>query len=244
MVTMALHSPQVHGMFEMPVDHLSANHVMAKHFRNNGDLSNAVVVSRTSATSGGQHFARLLDVPVAAGAKRRLTDDRVVIDSIVGDVRGKDVIVLDDEIATAGSLIELFDKLREVGVNSITAACVHGLFTGPAVERLNAQPDLKEIVCTNTVPPRVAGDLDRLTVLSVAPCSPRPSAASTASPSRRSSTPDATRPHPAGLVIPADARISASTFRWVRSPLRARDDEAGDESGTIRCRACRDRSVG
>ena len=108
-------------------------------------------------------------MPVAAGAKRRLTDDRVVIDSIVGDVRGKDVIVLDDEIATAGSLIELFDKLREVGVNSITAACVHGLFTGPAVERLNAQPDLKEIVCTNTVPPRVAGDLDRLTVLSVAP---------------------------------------------------------------------------
>ena len=62
-----------------------------------------------------------------------------------------------------------FGKLREVGVNSITAACVHGLFTGPAVERLNAQPDLKEIVCTNTVPPRVAGDLDRLTVLSVAP---------------------------------------------------------------------------
>ena len=169
-VTMALHSPQVHGMFEMPVDHLSANHVLAEHFRHNGDLSNAVVVSPDFGNvKEANHFARLLDLPVAAGAKRRLSDDRVVIDSIVGDVAGKDVIVLDDEIATGGSLVELFDKLREVGVNSISAACVHGLFTGPAVERLNAQRDLKEIVCTNTVPPRAAAGLEELTVLSVAP---------------------------------------------------------------------------
>ncbi len=169
MVTMALHSPQVHGMFEMPVDHLSANHVIAEHFRKT-DLTNAVVVSPDFGNlKEANHFARLLDLPVAAGAKRRLTDDRVAIDSIVGDVAGKDVIVLDDEIATAGSLVELFDKLREVGVNSISAACVHGLFTGPAVERLNAQEDLREIVCTNTVPPRMADGLEKLTVLSVAP---------------------------------------------------------------------------
>ena len=169
-VTMALHSPQVHGMFEMPVDHLSANHVMAEHFRNNGDLSNAVVVSPDFGNvKEANHFARLLDLPVAAGAKRRLTDDRVVIDSIVGDVKGKDVIVLDDEIATGGSLVELFDKLREVGVNSITAASVHGLFTGPAVQRLNAQADLRAIVSTNTVPPPPPGVLNKLTVLSVAP---------------------------------------------------------------------------
>jgi ribose-phosphate pyrophosphokinase len=168
-VTMALHSPQVHGMFEMPVDHLSPNHVLAAHFRRR-DLSNAVVVSPDFGNvKEANHFARLLDLPVAAGAKRRLSDDRVVIDSIVGDVAGKDVIVLDDEIATGGSLVELFDKLREVGVNSISAACVHGLFTGPAVERLNAQRDLKEIVCTNTVPPRTAAGLEKLTVLSVAP---------------------------------------------------------------------------
>ena len=78
-------------------------------------------------------------MPVAAGAKRGLTDDKVVIDRIVGDVAGKDVIVLDDEIATAGSLVELFDKLREVGVNSISAACMHGLFTGPA-DRTTERP--------------------------------------------------------------------------------------------------------
>ncbi len=168
-VTMALHSPQVHGMFEMPVDHLSPNHVLAAHFRRR-DLSNAVVVSPDFGNvKEANHFARLLDVPVAAGSKRRMADDKVVIDSIVGDVAGKDVIVLDDEIATGGSLIELFDKLREVGVNSISAACVHGLFTGPAMDRLRAQDDLVEIVCTNTVPVPPEKRLPNMTVLSVAP---------------------------------------------------------------------------
>ncbi|MBK8459737.1 MAG: ribose-phosphate pyrophosphokinase [Micropruina sp.] len=168
-VTMALHSPQVHGMFEMPVDHLSATHVIANHFRQR-DLSNTVVVSPDFGNvKMANQFARVLDVPVAAGAKRRLADDRVVIDAIVGDVTGKDVIVLDDEIATGGSLMELFDKLRELGVNSISAATVHGLFTGPAIERLGAQDDLREIVCTNTVPVAPEKLLPNLTVLSVAP---------------------------------------------------------------------------
>lgn len=168
-VTMALHSPQVHGMFEMPVDHLNATEVLARHFRRR-DLSNTVVVSPDFGNvKEANHFARALDVPVAAGAKRRLADDRVVIDAIVGDVKDKDVIVLDDEIATAGSLVELFDHLREIGVRSISAACVHGLFTGPAIDRLKAQPDLREIVCTSTVPVPPEKRLPNLTVLSVAP---------------------------------------------------------------------------
>ncbi len=168
-VTMALHSPQVHGMFEMPVDHLNSNAVLAQHFRKR-DLSNTVVVSPDFGNvKEASHFARILGVPVAAGAKRRLADDRVVIDNIVGDVAGKDVIVIDDEIATGGSLVELFDKLREIGVNSISAACVHGLFTGPAIERLSAQQDLMEIVCTNTVPVPAEKRLPNLTVLTVAP---------------------------------------------------------------------------
>lgn len=168
-VTMALHSPQVHGMFEMPVDHLNANVVLAKHFRKR-DLSNTIVVSPDFGNvKEASHLARALNVPVAAGSKRRLADDRVVIDAIVGDVAGKDVIVLDDEIATAGSLVELFEKLREVGVNSISAACVHGLFTGPAIERLAAQTDVREIVCTNTVPVPKGKRLPNMKVVSVAP---------------------------------------------------------------------------
>ena len=109
----------------------------------------------------------LLGVPMAAGSKRRLADDRVVIDAIVGDVAGKDVILLDDEIATAGSIVELLETLRRYQVKSISVACTHGLFTGKAIERLNAQLDIDEIVATNTVPAPVG--LDRLKVISVAP---------------------------------------------------------------------------
>lgn len=166
-LTMDLHARQVHGFFSMPVDHLTALPVLAEHFRHR-DLSQTVIVSPDFGNAkDASRFARLLGVGMAAGSKQRQGDDRVVIDSIVGDVAGKDVIVLDDEIATAGSVVELIEVIRRYQVASISVAATHGLFTGKAVERLNAQPDITEIVTTNTVP-RPAG-LNRLTVASVAP---------------------------------------------------------------------------
>ena len=114
-LTMALHAPQVHGFFSVPVDHLNAIDVLADHFRTT-DLSNTVVVSPDLGNAKmATAFARMLEVPVAAGSKQRLADDTVVIDRIVGDVHGRDVIVLDDEIATGGSIVELLRKLREHG---------------------------------------------------------------------------------------------------------------------------------
>src|SRR5437870_6133293 len=112
-LTMTLHAPQVHGFFSVPVDHLNALNVLARHFRGR-DLHNTVVVSpdlgnAKSATA----FARLMGLPVAAGNKQRVADDRVVIETIVGDVKGRDVIVLDDEIANAGTVVELLRWLRE-----------------------------------------------------------------------------------------------------------------------------------
>src|SRR3954468_21368541 len=102
-LTMTLHAPQVHGFFSVPVDHLTALGVLAEHFRD-GDLTNSVVVSPDLGNAKtATHFSRLLGLSVAAGSKRRLADDRVVIDAIVGDVEGKHAIVLDDEIATGGS---------------------------------------------------------------------------------------------------------------------------------------------
>ena len=129
-VTMDLHSPQVHGFFSIPVDHLNAVSALAEHFVGD-DLGNSVVVSPDFGNAKvASQLARILDLPVAAGSKQRLSDDTVVIDRIVGDVAGKDVIVLDDEIATAGSIVELLHKLREHGVRRIRLACTHGLFTG------------------------------------------------------------------------------------------------------------------
>ncbi|WP_026925812.1 ribose-phosphate diphosphokinase [Granulicoccus phenolivorans] len=168
-ITMTLHSEQVHGFFGVPVDHLSATHELASHFQGT-DLSNTVVVSPDFGYAKvASKLARLLDVPVAAGSKRRLADDKVVIDRIVGDVEGKKVIILDDEVATAGSMIELMDRLREYDVEEISVATTHGLFVGKAVERLNAQSDIREILTTNTVPLRPDCTPDKLAVRSVAP---------------------------------------------------------------------------
>ncbi len=168
-LTMALHAPQVHGFFGVPVDHLNALNVLADHFRGEGRANTVVVSPDLGNAKAATQFARLLGLPVAAGSKQRLADDRVVIDTIVGDVKGKDVIVLDDEIATGGSILELLDRLRERGVGRIALACTHGLFTGHAIERLRAQPDIAQIVTTNTVPLPPEKHLPNLHVLSIAP---------------------------------------------------------------------------
>lgn len=168
-LTMTLHSPQVHGFFSVPVDHLHALGELAAYFQRY-DLSNAVVVSpdlgnaKTAAA-----FAKRLGTPVAAGAKERISDTEVAITAIIGDVRGRDVIVLDDEVASGGSMIELLRHLRANGAGSIRIACTHGIFAGSALQRLAAEPDLSEIVCTNTLPMAPKRMVDKLTVLSVAP---------------------------------------------------------------------------
>jgi ribose-phosphate pyrophosphokinase len=155
-LTMALHAPQVHGFFSVPVDHLTAIGVLADHFVER-DLSDYVVVSPDLGNAKqATLFARLLGLPVAAGSKQRLSDDKVVIDAIVGDVAGKRAIVLDDEIATGGSIVELLDKLAEAGCPSAAVACTHGLFAGSAVQRLSTHPMITEVVTTDTVP-RPAG---------------------------------------------------------------------------------------
>lgn len=92
-----------------------------------------------------------------------------MIERIVGDVDGKHVIVMDDEIANGGTLIEVLDRLRERRVRRIAVACTHGLFTGRAIERLSAQADVDEIVTTSTVPLERGKRLPNLRVLSVAP---------------------------------------------------------------------------
>ena len=168
-LTMTLHSPQVHGFFSVPVDHLHALHELARHFRRY-DLSNTVVVSpdlgnaKTAAA-----FARSLGRPVAAGAKERISDTQVRISAIIGDVQGRDVIILDDEVASGGSILELLKHLRGSGARTVRIACTHGIFADGAVARLATEADVAEIVCTNTLPNALLQPHPKLTVLSVAP---------------------------------------------------------------------------
>ncbi|WP_433478637.1 ribose-phosphate diphosphokinase [Spirillospora sp. CA-142024] len=168
-LAMTLHSPQVHGFFSVPVDHLNALRELAAHFRGH-DLSRATVVSPDLGNAKeAAAFARLLGVKVAAGAKQRFPDDRVQISSVIGEIAGRDVIVLDDEIAKGSTVLELLDRLREMDARTIRIACTHGLFAAGALQRLSAEPDVLEIVCTNTVPVPDGDRSDKLRVLSIAP---------------------------------------------------------------------------
>jgi ribose-phosphate pyrophosphokinase len=166
-LTLTLHSPEVHGFFSVPVDHLHALRELTAHFRQR-DLSHTVVLSPDLGyAKAASHFAKRLGVPVAAGAKERFSDEKVAITSIIGDVADRDVIVLDDEIARGTTVIELLSALRRYEPRSISIACTHGVFADGALEKLAAAEDVTEIVCTNSVPVPLLHP--KLTVLSVAP---------------------------------------------------------------------------
>src|SRR6202021_1013342 len=150
-LTLNLHSPQVHGFFSVPVDHLHALRELAAHFRDR-DLSQSIVVSPDLGyAKSAAAFARRLGLPVAAGAKERISDTEVRITAIIGDVADRDVIVLDAEISGGTTRFELLDRLREHGARSVAVACTHGLFADNALEKL-AATDVTEIVCTNSAP--------------------------------------------------------------------------------------------
>ena len=168
-LTMTLHSPQVHGFFSMPVDHLHALQELARHFAAE-DHSNTVVVSPDLGNAKeAAAFARLLGAGVAAAAKQRFSGDRVEISAIIGEVAGRDVIVLDDEIAKGTTVIELIAHLRRENVRSIRVACTHGLFANDAARRILAEPGVEELITTNTAPISEKDRASGLKVLSVAP---------------------------------------------------------------------------
>ncbi|QID19551.1 ribose-phosphate pyrophosphokinase [Nitrogeniibacter mangrovi] len=168
-LTMDLHADQVHGFFSIPVDHLTAIPTIANHFREHYDLSNMVAVATDA---GGAkrvgRFSERLGIPMAIIDKRRVSDTQVKQGQVVGEVRGKDVVIFEDEISTGGTLVSTVDTLRAAGARSIHAGAVHGVLCGPAIERLR-ESAIESIVVTNTC--RIDEDkhLDKLTVLTVAP---------------------------------------------------------------------------
>ncbi|MGI5817757.1 MAG: ribose-phosphate diphosphokinase [Armatimonadota bacterium] len=149
---MTLHSDQIQGFFEMPADQLSAIPLICDYF-SDWDLSDFVVVAPDagSARRAGAYATRL-GLPMAVGDKRRISDTEVVIDSVVGDVTGKKVLIFDDEIATGGSMLKLARYLQEhCGVEEVYAGAAHGLLVGPAIERLS-EPPFKRTIVTDSLP--------------------------------------------------------------------------------------------
>ena len=168
-LTMNLHADQIQGFFDIPLDHLTAAPVLAQQFLDR-QLHDAVLVSPDVGNiKFGSDFAARIGQELAVIHKRRLTGDATVAVSIIGDVKGKKVMMFDDMIATAGTVCEAAKLVRKHGAGEIFVAATHAVFAGPAVERLRAA-ELNEIVVTDTIPlrPEVREGLKNLTVLSVA----------------------------------------------------------------------------
>jgi ribose-phosphate pyrophosphokinase len=152
-MTMMLHSPQVHGFFSVPTDPLSSRPVLRQYFQQR-DLSSTIVVATDMGhAKSAARFAKGLGLPVAAGDKERVSDTEVRISAIVGQqVRGcRRALIYDDEIATGGSVIEMSRLLVEHDIQEIWIVCTHGVFVRGALERLAAIPQITEIVTTDTV---------------------------------------------------------------------------------------------
>jgi ribose-phosphate pyrophosphokinase len=167
-LTMTLHSPQVHGFFSVPTDHMLATPILSKYFEELGVENMTVVAPDAGHAKRAGEFAQRLKVPIAFVDKRRVNDTEVESSNIVGDVRGKNCLIVDDEIAAGSTTISTARACLDAGARDVYAAATHGVLCGPAIDRLKASP-LKKIAVTNTVAVPEEKRFDRLQVLSVAP---------------------------------------------------------------------------
>ena len=167
---MDLHSPQIQGFFRMPTDHLVAAPIICDYLRS-WDLSNAVLVAGDAGEAKELgRFANRLHLPMAVVDKRRLgDDDKAVATNLIGHVDGMDAIIVDDEMATGGTVVEAARFLLDRGAKSVSVAVTHGVLSGPALERIANGP-FREGVVTDTVPVLAkANACSKIRVLSVAP---------------------------------------------------------------------------
>jgi len=166
-LTMDLHAPQIQGFFDIPVDHLYTNPVFVKYFRKR-NMKNVVVVSPdTGGVERARSLAKRLNFDLAIIDKRRTSPTDADVFNVVGDVRGKTCLIVDDIVDTAGTLVKGSHALLKKGAKEIYAACAHAILAGPAIERLQESP-IKELVTTDSIPLN-GKKMDRIKVLSVAP---------------------------------------------------------------------------
>jgi ribose-phosphate pyrophosphokinase len=166
-VTIDLHAGQIQGFFSIPGDELTAFHLLSDYFLEK-NLPNAVIVTADLGfAKKGRNFAQKLHTPMAFVEKRRTGVDSEAV-TLIGDVRGKNVLIVDDEVDTASSVSEAVNIVKEHGAEDIYLSFTHPTFSPPALERLRELP-IKEIVTTNTVPISPEKMLPNIIILSVAP---------------------------------------------------------------------------
>ncbi len=168
LVTIDLHAGQIQGFFDVPVDHLYGASILAKYI-NEKNLEDVIVVSPDlGGVTRARDLADRIGAPIAIIEKKRPEPGVAKVMNLIGDVAGKNCIIIDDIVDTAGSLVEGAKALEEFGAKSVTAAVTHAVLTDPASERI-ANSNIKELIVTNTIPLPENCNLPNITQLSVAP---------------------------------------------------------------------------
>lgn len=168
-ITCDLHNPAIQAYFNINCDRLTAENILEDYFLEK-KLDNMVIVATDAGSSKKAYkYSEFFNCPIALVDKRREgNDDRAIASTIIGDVKDKNAIIFDDEIDTAGSMMETVKVLKKFGAKSIYAGCTHGVLSGPAIERI-ANSDIEELVITNTIPLVEEKKIDKITELSIAP---------------------------------------------------------------------------
>ena len=167
-LTMDLHASQIQGYFNIPVDHLVGMPILARYFREK-NLENVCIVSPDhGSVKRARTMAMSLNCPIAIVDKRRPEPNKSEIMNIIGDIKDKNCIIVDDIIDTAGTISNAANAIMDMGAASVIAGATHAVLSGPAIERLESSA-ISELVLLNTVPLPEEKKLDKMTILSVAP---------------------------------------------------------------------------
>lgn len=167
-LTMDLHAPQIQGFFDLPLDHLTAVPLLAKYFASKNIPDPVVIAPDVGGVTRARMMAEQLGCPIAIVDKRRPEPNVAEVLNIIGDFIGKTAIIIDDMVDTAGSIVQITNKLLEKGARSVYGCCTHPVLSGPAVERINKCP-IEELVVTDTIPVVSPLECPKIKVLSVAP---------------------------------------------------------------------------
>ena len=167
-LTMDLHANQIQGYFDIPVDHLVGMPIIAKYFKEKNLEDVCIVSPDHGSVTRARNMAEYFNCPIAIVDKRRPEPNKSEIMNIIGDIKGKNCIILDDMIDTAGTITNAANEIKEMGAKNVYAGATHGVLSGPALERIEAS-SICELALLNTVPVPEDKKLDKMTMLSVAP---------------------------------------------------------------------------
>ncbi|WP_313757789.1 ribose-phosphate diphosphokinase [Tissierella sp.] len=167
-ISMDLHAAQIQGYFDIPVDHLSGVPILAEYFKDIVDEETVVVSPDLGGVTRARSFANLLDLPIAIIEKRRPKANVSEVMNVIGDIEGKNVILIDDIIDTAGTITKAASVLKNFGAKKVYGCATHGVLSGPAIERIR-DSELEKFIITDTIPLPEDKQIDKIEIVSVAP---------------------------------------------------------------------------